>query len=183
MNYLKLPLEPEAASLPSLPYSQAFDQRRLTSGRQSSEVVEWWNILRRRKGTVILAGFVGLLLGTIITIPQTPVYQARASLEVQDLNQQFINLKEVSPVTESTAINALNDLQTQIKILQSEVLTDRTIDRLKNESTVCPVGRGGGAGFWYAAIDLLKATPKRKRSQLLDAAAKTLQVLPVALRT
>ena len=89
-------------------------------------LVEYWRILRRRKGTVLAIAFAGLLAGFLVTLPQTPVYQARTSLEIQDLNQDFMNMRQVSPVSESSTFTALSDIQTQIKILQSDTLAERT---------------------------------------------------------
>src|ERR1017187_8019572 len=48
---------------------------------------EYWQILRCRKGTLILIVFLGLLTSLLLTIPQTPIYQARGSIEIQNLNQ------------------------------------------------------------------------------------------------
>src|ERR1035441_9805667 len=76
-------------------------------------LLDYWRILRRRKGTVLLSAFFGLLIGVLVTLPQTPVYQARTSLEIQDINQSFLNVKEVSPVAGSGSYAALTDIQTR----------------------------------------------------------------------
>jgi capsular exopolysaccharide synthesis family protein len=94
-------------------------------------LLEYWRILRRRKGTVLAIAFAGLLAGFLVTLPQTPVYQARTSLEIQDLNQDFMNMKQVSPVSESSTYTALSDIQTQIKILQSDTLAERSIAKVR----------------------------------------------------
>src|ERR1700681_222108 len=58
---------------------------------------EYLQILRRRKGTLILIVFLGLLTSLLLTIPQTPIYQARGSIEIQNLNENFLNMRNVSP--------------------------------------------------------------------------------------
>jgi capsular exopolysaccharide synthesis family protein len=93
-------------------------------------LIEYWRILRRRKRTVLAVAFAGLLTGAFVTLPETPIYQARTSLEIQDLNQDFMNMKNVNPVSESAQYNGLADIQTQIKILQSDTLSDRTKAKL-----------------------------------------------------
>jgi uncharacterized protein involved in exopolysaccharide biosynthesis len=65
-------------------------------GQEGPGLLEYWRILNRRKGTVILIAFVGLALGVLITLPQTPVYQAKAVLEVQNINENFMNMKEAT---------------------------------------------------------------------------------------
>jgi capsular exopolysaccharide synthesis family protein len=94
-------------------------------------LLEYWRILRRRKGTVLAIACAGLLAGFLVTLPQTPVYQARTSIEIQDLNQDFMNMRQVSPVSESSTYTALSDIQTQIKILQSDTLAERTIAKVR----------------------------------------------------
>src|SRR5271157_4451767 len=74
-------------------------------------LLEYWRILRRRKRTVFAVALAGLLAGVLVTLPQTPVYQARTSLEIQDLNQDFMNMKDVNPVSESAQYNGLADIQ------------------------------------------------------------------------
>ena len=93
-------------------------------------LVECWRILRRRKGTLILIAFLGGLAGLLYTLPQTPVYQARTSLEIQTLNQDFLNIRQVSQVSEPNTWDTLTDIQTQIRILQSDSLVERVIAKL-----------------------------------------------------
>ena len=64
-------------------------------------------------------------------LPQTPVYQARTSLEIQTLNQDFLNIRQVSQVSESNTWDTVSDIQTQIRILQSDTLVERVIAKLK----------------------------------------------------
>ena len=44
-------------------------------------LVEYWDILRRHRGTLIAIAFLGLLSSLLFTLPQTPIYRARASLQ------------------------------------------------------------------------------------------------------
>jgi succinoglycan biosynthesis transport protein ExoP len=94
-------------------------------------LIEYWRILRRRKRTVLAVALAGLLAGALITLPETPIYQARTSLEIQDMNQDFMNMKSINPVSDSAQYSGLADIQTQIKILQSETLSERTVAKLR----------------------------------------------------
>jgi capsular exopolysaccharide synthesis family protein len=93
--------------------------------------VEFWRILRRRKGALTLFGVAGALAGLLCTLPQKPVYQARTSLEVVGLNENFLNTKQVKPLAEPGAVSDAADLQTQIRILLSESLLRRALDKLR----------------------------------------------------
>ncbi len=154
-------------------YSVAAGPRRITN---NSEVIECWRTLRRRKAILFAAAFLGLLVAVAITLPQTPSYQSRASLEIQDINQEFMNLKQLNPIADSTAINALNDLQTQIKILQSEALKDRTIAKLKSMALSCPGTEEGTPPIWFGWFHKPKAAMTKVQYQDLTSAAKTLRV-------
>ena len=133
-------------------------------------------MIRRRKGTLILIASLGTLAGVLISVPQTPIYQARASIEVQDLNADFLNIRQTTPVNETSgATTSLTDIQTQIKILQSETLTERTLDRLKVKKpgdVVDPTR----VNAWRKALNLDEGNTESERGQALNMAAKTLKV-------
>jgi succinoglycan biosynthesis transport protein ExoP len=106
----------------------------------SGGLLEYWRILRRRKGTLILIAFLGLLAGVFLTLSQTPVYQARAALEIQDLNENFLNIKQVTPVSEGNSDAAISDIQTQIKLLQSETLVKQVLTKLEAHTPASSTG-------------------------------------------
>src|ERR1035438_4600694 len=139
-------------------------------------LLDYWRILRRRKGTVILAAFFGILIGVLVTLPQTPVYQARASLEIQDINQNFMNSKDMSPVNDTGSYAALTDIQTQIKILQSETLIERTVQKLRAVKPADLQSETGRIPSWRKALNLPAPTVVDERESSLRAAANNLKV-------
>ena len=90
-----------------------------------------WHILWRRKGTVLLAALLGLIAAVLLSLVQTPLYRARAALEILDMNNDFLNRRQISPTSDIPAVNTAVDLQTQQRILQSEDLLDQAIEKLK----------------------------------------------------
>ncbi len=98
---------------------------------ETGGLIEYWRILRRYKGTWIIFAFAGALMGILVTLPQTPVYQARTSVEIFGLNDNFLNFRQTSPVNEGGTTPETSDIQTQIKILQSESLLERVYNKLK----------------------------------------------------
>jgi capsular exopolysaccharide synthesis family protein len=157
-------------------WTTLMDQRKSAYETQATGLFEWLCAFRRYKRHLILASLGGLLLGILVTIPQTPAYQARTSLEVQDIDKDFLNLNQVNPVAEANPITALSDLQTQIKILQSEVLSDRTVEKLKTASPTCPAAADTRVGFLQNAIHFIKPVPNTPRGQMLRAAAKSVRI-------
>jgi capsular exopolysaccharide synthesis family protein len=157
-------------------WTTLIDQRKSAYETQATGIFEWLCAFRRYKRHLILASLGGLLLGILVTIPQTPTYQARTSLEVQDIDKDFLNLNQVNPVAEANPITALSDLQTQIKILQSEVLSDRTVEKLKTASPTCPAAADAHVGFLQKAMHFIKPVPNTPRRQMLGAAAKSVRI-------
>lgn len=153
-------------------YSGAFPVD-VDSSPDSAGLIEYWRILRRRKGTVILIAFIGAAIGFLVTLPQTPVYQARASLEIQDVNQDFMNMKQVSP--ESQTYNALTDIQTQIKILQSDTLRERTISKLKITKPGDLKLQESRPTLWRRALNLPEPELVDGREAALKAMAKSMK--------
>ncbi len=128
---------------------------------QGESLVDYWRILRRRWGTLALVAVLGLLLAVLVTLPQTPVYQARAALEIQNVNGDFLNSKQLNPVSEDwSGVNALADVQTQMKILQSENLVDLVVDQFKTAGTAAPLANGSlRVALWRNFAERLHLPP------------------------
>src|SRR5579872_6141771 len=94
----------------AVPYGGAPDP---DSEPESSGLLEYWRILRRRKGTLILLAGAGAIVGFLVTVPQTPIYQVRTSLEIVSLNQNFLNMKESNPLSDSASSADATEIQTQ----------------------------------------------------------------------
>ncbi len=91
---------------------------------------EYWRTLRRRKGTVLVAACLGLLIAALYTLPQTPVYQAHAVIEWQGLNENFLNMRDLNMVASSAGASQDSDIQTQLRILESRSLIERVTAKL-----------------------------------------------------
>jgi polysaccharide biosynthesis transport protein len=96
--------------------------------RGSQDLLEYWRILRLNKFRVLRFALLGLLLALSFSFFQKPVYRAHTSFAIQDLNENFLNLKE-----DPTAINSTGPaesyFQTQVQILQSESLLQRVTEK------------------------------------------------------
>jgi len=121
-------------------------------------VLEYLQIIRRHRGTVILFAFLGLLIAVLYTMPQTPLFRARTVIEIQNINNDFMNMRNVSPTTEDSTSNVLTDVQTQMKIIQSENLIDRVIQKLKSQGKIAPIKNTSR----FAALKKLLNLPEPK---------------------
>src|ERR1039458_6541269 len=118
-------------------------------------LLEYLDIVRRHKGTLILIAFLGLLTSLLLTLPQTPIYQARASLEIQNINEDFLNMREMSPTANGGgSYPPQYDLQTQAKILQSESVLERVIAKLHLEQKLTEEKDRGRLSAWRNALGL-----------------------------
>jgi polysaccharide biosynthesis transport protein len=93
-----------------------------------SNLFEYWNKLQKRKYAILACIAVGMLGGLIFSLFQSPLYRSHTSLEVDDLNENFQNLKDQDPTAGSGAAESY--FQTQIKVLQSQGMLQRVIDKL-----------------------------------------------------
>jgi len=160
-----------SATYTELPYNGVPDPG---SESESGGVLEYWRILRRRKGTLILVAGLGAVIGFLVTIPQTPIYQVRTSLEIVSLNQNFLNMKESNPLSDSASSADTTDIQTQIKILQSDSLLDRVIHKLN--LTELPASDSSRITTWRKLLNLPDPHPVDSREAALSYAAKSLKV-------
>jgi len=140
-------------------------------------LLEFWQILRRRKGTLILIIFLGLVTSLLLTIPQTPVYQARSSLEIQNLNDNFLNTRNVNPTADGGQSDTLrSDLQTQAKILQSESLLDRVVAKLDLGKRLLPDMGSRRLSAWRKLCGLSGNVQTPTREMILNLVVQNLKI-------
>jgi succinoglycan biosynthesis transport protein ExoP len=143
---------------------------------EPGSLLAYGRILARRKGMLTLIVLTGTLIGYGITVPQTPVYQARTSLEVLGLNQNFMNVKETSPVNEGGSASDTVDIQTQVKILQSDSLLDRVIEAVRNSPVPEPAPL---PLYWHKLLNIQMPAGAPGREAALLYARKNLKVRSV----
>ena len=144
-----------------------------------SLLVEYARLFKRRRQMILLFMIAGTLLGWLLTIGVEPVYRARTSLDIQNLNADFMNMKAVSQTgNESSSSEAY--VQTQIKLLQSDSLRERTLLAMKRAGAGAAVVREDLISNLKRALHLPGDRPL-SRQALLDYTAKKVTVKPVGL--
>src|ERR1043165_8271938 len=58
---------------------------------------DYWRVLFNRKCTVLIAAALGIAAGLITSLPRTRIYQARTTIELQALNDNLLNTRDVNP--------------------------------------------------------------------------------------
>jgi capsular exopolysaccharide synthesis family protein len=129
--------------------------------------------LWERKVTIIVVAILGVLLGILVTRVKTPVYRARASLQLEGFNNdQFLH--EVAAISPSLP-NASPEsyLQNEVKLLESETLAKRVADRLgiradDESETASPVV--SQIEEWFPFLRGARLTPEERRVQKVQKA-------------
>jgi capsular exopolysaccharide synthesis family protein len=112
----------------------------------------------------------------LYTFPQTPVYQSHAVLEWQGLNENFLNMRDVSLLTDAgNASSPEYDIQTQIKILESRSLIERVAAKL-GLSRRPLVLKQDRLSAWRRTLGLGRPDSNARADDALDMAASNLKI-------
>jgi capsular exopolysaccharide synthesis family protein len=164
-------LAPRRQSI-DMPFSEPMDE---TGGG----LAEYWQVLRRRKGSLFLMIGLGLLIALVFTLPQTPIYEARGLVEIQTLNENFLNMRNVSPTADdggSTAPGYDVQIQTQATILHSQSLLDRVATKLDLENRMYPAQGNGRSSSWRKGFGIFGSPQAPTREKLLEQLAGNLKI-------
>src|SRR5579872_1655193 len=141
-------------------------------------LLEYLRILRRRRGTLIIIIFLGLLASLLLTLPQTPIYQARGSVEIQNMNENFLNMRNVNPTADGEDASLPgSDLNTQARILQSDSLLERVIAKLDLGKRLFPDEGTGRIAAWRKALGVsVGSQSAASREKILAVVSRNLKV-------
>jgi len=136
----------------------------------SFSLLDYWEGIRRYKLMILAFVAMGAMGGLILSFLQTPMYRAHTSLEVEDLNENFQNLKDNDPTAQ--VASAESYFQTQVKILQSREMIELVIDKLNLMQSMAPHKH-----FWSGWIHHnAEPNPALQREQVVDGIQKNLTV-------
>jgi polysaccharide biosynthesis transport protein len=144
-------------------------------------LAEYYGLLGRRKSLILACTIIGAFIGLLITVGQLPVYRARTSLDIQNLNSDFMNMKDVAPTAGSDANNSSEAyVQTQIKLLQSDTLRTRTMKRMMSKPYSDSLTRDDLLSGFERALHLAGNQPLTKAALAKDT-AKNIVVKPLGV--
>ena len=136
----------------------------------SFSLMDYWEGIRRYKLVILAFVVVGVMGALILSFLQTPMYRAHTSLEVEDLNENFQNLKDSDPTAQIPAAESY--FQTQVKILQSREMIELVIDKLNLMQRMAPHKH-----FWSGWLHRNSTpNPALQREQVVDGIQKNLTV-------
>ncbi|WP_295399030.1 polysaccharide biosynthesis tyrosine autokinase [uncultured Thiocystis sp.] len=99
---------------------------------------EIWNLLVRRRWTIVTTLVVAMIVALLYSFLATPIYRATLLLQIEREDNKVVEYQSVTP---SEAMDSSQDFyQTQYELLQSRSLARRIIDQLGLESSPSFVG-------------------------------------------
>ena len=136
----------------------------------SFSLLECWEKICRYKLAITAFVIVGAAGALMLSFLQTPMYRAHTSLVVEDLNENFQNLKDSDPTAQVPPPQSY--FQTQVKILQSREMLELVIDKLGLMKQTNPHKH-----FWSAWTHKdSEPNPALAREQEIDKLQKNLTV-------
>ncbi len=136
---------------------------------------DYYRIILRHRLLILTLATIGFLAGLLLQLTTQPVYSTRTSLDIQSLNGEFMNMRALDPTSGSSSET---NVQTQIKLLQSESLINRVENRLTREPHPASLERSD-------LLSRLRRTLHLGRSEaipfptLLDETSANLKVKPL----
>ena len=140
-----------------------------------ANLFDYWHLLVRRKITLLVFVAAGLGVAILVNLLQTPAYQARTSVQIQDFNEDFLDLGSVDPTSTGNYYTAYSYFQTQIKMLQSESLLERVINKLDLQNQQ-PENRSGLGARTRGMIGASTPQPVTRKDGLIQRAKSNLTV-------
>jgi uncharacterized protein involved in exopolysaccharide biosynthesis len=133
------PVRQSTVDDPVISYSSRYAS--VSIDQRSASLSEYWRILAECKGMLFFAMLLGALTGILLTVLQVPVYRADTLLEVQNPNDDFLNMRSVSPTVSGSDIQSPEYMRTQAMVLQSKPVLERAIKRLHLENRLLASGK------------------------------------------
>src|SRR5579872_7323706 len=104
-----------------------------TVAKAESSGGEYGAAIWRRKWAILAIAVLCAIAAFAIAVPQAPVYQARAAIEIQGVNQNFLNFHEVDPTAPPANLSAETYMQTEVRMLQDDSLVEKVAEKMKLE--------------------------------------------------
>ena len=134
--------------------------------------LDYWHVLIRHKAIVLSATGAGLLLGALVGIPLSPVYRASTTLEVLNVNEDFMNMRTTQSAMPGNDTE-ISEEETQATLIQSDPLLSRVCSRLDpNPTPPAP----SATSRWRSWLHLREVVELSPREKLLGKAVKSLKV-------
>lgn len=148
--------------------------------RRGGLLMEYFRTLARYRWMIIGFAVSGIVASFLMNFGSLPVYRARTSLDIQSLNSDFMGMHTVAPTGDVGDTSTDMYVQTQIRLLQSETLLERTVQRMQSQPHPQFIDQADLASRLERAMHLSRSKRLSYQS-LIDDAAKHIVVKPLGV--
>jgi capsular exopolysaccharide synthesis family protein len=142
--------------------------------RRGSLVREYFRTLKRYRGLILAVAICGLVVSVLMNLGTLPIYRARTSLDIQSLNSDFMDMRAIAATGDSTDSSSDVYVQTQIKLLQSESLLDRTVRHMQSDPHPPYIEQMDLVSRLERALHLVRHKPLAYADVIADASKKVM---------
>ncbi len=143
-------------------------------GEEEFGLLEYYSAIMRRKWAIALIAILGALAGFAVTLPQPPVYHVSTLLEVKELNDSFLNMRDLDPNARNTSDESR--LRTEMKMLESKSLKRRVQEQMEKEPGGVRIYQRDQLSTWLESLGLPTISDPPSRGAAIWMAGSTLSV-------
>lgn len=137
-----------------------------TGHEPRSQWLEYWEALHGKLVMVGLLAALGAGAGFLVAMLQHPLYRARTVLDIRNLDENLLNMRDGGAATGVAATGLPESyLQTEIKILQSDSVLKRALERMPKLHSKTPEQK------YLLLFNGLLRVPEPKQASLNDLVA------------
>jgi succinoglycan biosynthesis transport protein ExoP len=96
------------------------------TAEQKLELLEYWRSVTKRKWLILALGLAAALLAGVISLALTPVYRSTATVLIEASKGKILSIEDIYTVNPQR-----EHYQTQVEVLKSREVADRTVRALK----------------------------------------------------
>lgn len=174
----RLPRSSEPAYV--TPVMPAFDMPQEPEAETMGLLQEYFETVRRYKWMMLAFAVAGLLLSLLFGLRTLPVYRTRTSLDIRSVNADFVNFRSASPMASDSAADGDINLQTQIKLLESDTSLNATMKQLASEPHPASIPRNDLLSRLQRDLHFGHPAPISYSDALSDA-AKNVKIKPIGV--
>lgn len=143
-------------------------------------LVEYYRLLVRHRWRIAACAAMGAGLAFLVSLATQPVFRARTSLDIQNLNVDFMNMRAVAPTGQAGPASGETYIQTEIKLLQSDTLLRRTVSRMMPQAEGITANSDGTLLKLRRALHL-PDSESHSPQEIVAYTAKSVTVKPLGL--
>jgi succinoglycan biosynthesis transport protein ExoP len=161
-----------------LPIPQSYYPRR--EEPEGGMVSEYVNVFRRHRTLIAVSALGGLIVSLLMGFNTVPLYTTRTSLDIRSVNKDFMDMRSVDPTAGNAGSDNDMNLQTQIKLLQSDTLIEQVATRSLSEPHPSSIPKEDIISKLERALHLGAHTSLTFEA-LVDDTSKRVKVKPIGL--